>query len=256
MKDEISPQKSIMIGSVAAMAEASVNHPLWAIKLRQQANLPFTLNPMLLYRGFIAQILSRIPTTALQMLASSHFQNKVFSKVESQSTRAILSGLAGGVVAATLHTPVELTMTYQQKGGKTFWYQMNHIIKSRGILGLGTGYVGTAVRLGTYTCGFFSIQPLLKEKLKKDYDIPDTPAHFASAGLAGTFTTLISNPADVVKTTQQAELPKQKLNMVDAAKLVYQRFGIMGLFNGTLSRSARVCSGIAIISGVNSFMKS
>ena len=167
MPKQVSLEQSIMTGTIAAVAEASINHPLWAVKLRQQANKSFTLNPSILYRGFSIHVFSRIPTTSLQMAGSYYCQNNVFSRIDSPSTRSILSGLAGGAIAATFQTPVELTMTYQHKYGKNVLHQVNHIVTSQGIRALQTGYGGTAIRLGSYTCSFFSVQPWIKNNLEK-----------------------------------------------------------------------------------------
>ena len=250
MSEKSSPQKNISTGTVAAVAEATINHPLWAIKLRQQANKPFTLNPGILYRGFTGHVISRIPTTSLQMLCSDYFQNNVFSTINSHEAKLILSGFFGGVMAAILQTPVELTMTYQHKYGKNFLSQVSNIVGSKGAWALQTGYGGTAFRLGSYTCCFFAIQPLLKNKLEKKYNLTTLSSHIASSVLAGTF----SNPADVIKTQQQNELPAHKLRTIDAAKNIYIKKGLYGFFDGAASRGARVCSGIAIISAVNSAM--
>ena len=55
-------------GGFAGCAEVLVSGQiLWALKARLQAGEPFTMNPMILYRGLMPHLLGRLPITAAQI---------------------------------------------------------------------------------------------------------------------------------------------------------------------------------------------
>lgn len=255
LHDTTSISQNIITGSSAAIAEASVNHPLWTLKFRVQTNKGFTLNPLILYRGFPLHLASRVPVTALQVTSSRFMQEHILTNFNNKNYRDISAGMIGGNIAAVILTPTELIMTYQQKFGKSFWVQGVNIVETKGFLGLFTGYLGTAFRLGTYTSSFFAVQPIIKNKIQDKY-LNSWQAHIVAAAITGTLSTVLSNPADVIKTNQQDMLHQQKLSFSSSANMVFKNNGAYGFFKGIPSRVVRVCSGIAIISHVTEEMTS
>jgi solute carrier family 25 citrate transporter 1 len=175
--------------------------------------------------------------------------------------RNLLAGMASGVVASTFAvTPTERIKTAliddarHDKRFKTTWQCVNILVKERGLRGaLYRGYVATtakqagttSVRLGSYN--------IMKDFTKKRNWPENSAIDFAKGMLAGTITTYVTQPIDVVKTRSQSV---RGAGVIEATKSVWQDYGIKGFWRGTVMRLGRtVMAGGILFTSYEQFVK-
>ncbi|MBS0288095.1 MAG: hypothetical protein JSR17_12420 [Proteobacteria bacterium] len=243
---------SIMGGGAAGAAEVVVDHPLWSLKTRYQndsipAKEKFTLNLKILYRGFLPNVFSMVPITALQVSTAQGIKAHRHNDEENPPSelQSLSYSAAGGAVSAVVSAPTELAMA-QQTEKRGFFATVKHIYQNQGFKGLLRGFTGTAIRDAKFTVGYGYAAPALKEKLAEHMSEPQAGA-IAGVG-AGVTVAALSQPWDTLKTAQQtgSELPLWKL----AAEKLKQQ-GIAGLYKGSFWRMSRVASAVTIMGEVN-----
>lgn len=247
--------QSIVIGSVAGAAEVLVNHPLWSIKTRIQCGDTFTLNPSMLYRGILANTVSMVPITALQVGLNRGIQNFFFNNTtELYNYQRITCAFVAGVGASGVSCSTEMIMTYQGQTGASFYAAANQLIKQNGWRCLLTGLPATAIREGLFTSFFLAGTPILKTKIQP-YFTNDYVATLAAGIGAGVGATLASQGVDTLKTNQQTARVIRPVGLKEAAKKLYVTNGIQGFFKGGVPRGGRVVSAVTLMGLVNEKME-
>ncbi|MDR3441527.1 MAG: MC/SLC25 family protein [Legionella sp.] len=247
--------ESIIIGSVATATEVMIDHPLWTLKTRAQYGSGFTINPQILYRGVVPNMISMAPITSIQMGVDRGIQNVFFDGVTKPSNyQQVASAFVAGVASATVSCPIEMIMTQQSKLAGGFFTVGSHLIKQSGWRCLSTGFFNIAMREGIFTVGYAVTSPYLKSKIKP-YCRNDFEASVVSGIGAGVPAASASQANDTLKTIQQAADPLQPVRAIDAAKKIYSTHGVCGFFKGGFWRGARVASAITIIGTVKGQME-
>ncbi|TID22422.1 hypothetical protein E6O75_ATG11216 [Venturia nashicola] len=157
--------------------------------------------------------------------------------------RNILAGMASGVVASTLAvTPTERLKTAliddarTEKRFKSAWHATKILVKEKGFIALYRGYITTtakqmgttSVRLGSYN---------IMKDYGKLHNWPESSfVDFGKGMVAGTVTTYVTQPIDVVKTRAQSV---KGAGVVEATMSVWQDYGIKGFWRGTVMRLGR-----------------
>jgi hypothetical protein len=232
-----------LIGFIVGVTDASVNHPLWAIKVRQQIGLPFTLSPSVLYRGFFPHAISSVPMDMLQVSVGHMCMDYLPDKKISYWEKRFFSGLLGGLSASLISTPVELVMTRQQQD-----VGFRDVLKRNPL----RGFMMTALRDSIFCCGFFAGVPLSRDYLESRGLI--SPIACVASGLgSGVITAIISQPFDTLKSKIQAcnDLVSHK----KLAKEILRTEGLQGFFTGLTMRVARVSSGVLILGVMNDLLE-
>jgi solute carrier family 25 citrate transporter 1 len=158
--------------------------------------------------------------------------------------RNLLAGMASGVVASTFAvTPTERLKTAliddarHDKRFKSAWHCAKVLVKERGLrAALYRGYISTtakqagttSVRLGSYN--------IMKDFTKKRNWPENSAIDFAKGMVAGTVTTYVTQPIDVVKTRSQSA---KGAGVIEATVSVWQDYGIKGFWRGTVMRLGR-----------------
>ena len=230
---------SPLIGFAIGTTDAYVNHPLWAIKTRQQIGAPFTLNPRILYRGVVAHAMSSVPMDMLQVTVSRLSMDHLFSKETSYTNKRLFGGLIGGAFAALISSPVELIMTRQQQDLSPL-----EILRKNPLRGFST----TVARDSIFCAGFFAGVPLLREKFE-ERKVEPAIAALAAGIFSGVVTAVISQPFDTLKSNIQASI--EPVSHRSAIYAIINKSGYRGLFTGLLMRMARVTSGVLILGVMN-----
>lgn len=251
-KNQLTVRQSIGIGSLAGAAEVLVNHPLWTIKTRLQAEEPFSFNPRLFYRGIVPNALSLIPITATQVGLTQAMQTMRFNGLTDLSdTQKILSAFVGGVGAALIACPTEMVMTYQTrpKAALSFYGAAQEITQTAGYRSLYRGLVATMMRDGIFSACLWAGMPMLKSKIVP-YCQNDFYTSLAAGMGAGIMAAGISQGVDTLKTAQQSAALNQPQSLVGAVKNIHSKSGIYGFFRGSIPRGARVVSAVTIMGSV------
>jgi solute carrier family 25 citrate transporter 1 len=157
--------------------------------------------------------------------------------------RNLLAGMAAGVTASiTAVTPSERIKTAliddarNEKRFRSGWHATTTIWKENGILGLYRGFAGTTLKQASATAFRMGTYNILKD-FEKTRDISQTTlVNFANGSVAGTVTTLATQPFDVIKTRSQNA---RGTSTVEAVKSVFVDYGVKGFWKGTTMRLGR-----------------
>ncbi len=136
MSVSLTEGQNFLIGTIAAFIEGVLLQPTLYWKNAKAQNLPFTLNPKLLYRGTAASIFNECQMMGLQFGLTGFFQ-KVFKSGESVKltrTQEFSGAACGGIFTALFASPMELIMIQQQKNGGSFFATPKNIVKNHGFL--------------------------------------------------------------------------------------------------------------------------
>ena len=158
-------------------------------------------------------------------------------------TRNLLAGMASGVVASIgAVTPTERIKTAliddarNAKRFKSTSHAVLLIYREHGLLGLYRGFAGTTLKQVSATGFRMGIYNILKD-FEKTRDIgQNTVVNFANGAVAGTATTLLSQPFDTIKTRSQSAVGA---STVDAFRSIIVDHGLRGFWKGTTMRLGR-----------------
>ncbi|KAK7923613.1 hypothetical protein PG985_007684 [Apiospora marii] len=271
-----SPLISLLAGGTAGGVEAFCTYPFEFAKTRVQlyghggVKNPFRVVGNVikqeglpaLYKGCSTMIVGSIGKDAVRFVAFDSIR-KMFEDPETHTlgpAQSIASGMVAGVVSSTvIVTPTERIKTALIDDAKTSrrfrspWHCVKLLATEQGVRrALYAGYVTTTLKqIGTtgFRLGSYSI---LKDWERRSawfggdgrgggeryVDIDGPIMSFANGALAGTITTLATQPFDTVKTkVQQARAVGGTL---DAARAIIAEDGVFrGFWRGTVMRLGR-----------------
>ncbi|KAK7941592.1 uncharacterized protein PG986_013979 [Apiospora aurea] len=268
-----SPLISLLAGGTAGGVEAFCTYPFEFAKTRVQlyghggVKNPFRVVGNVvkqeglpaLYKGCSTMIVGSIGKDAVRFVAFDSIR-KMFEDPKTHTlgpAQSIASGMVAGVVSSTVVvTPTERIKTALIDDAKTSrrfrspWHCVTALAKEQGALrALYAGYLTTTLKqIGTtgFRLGSYSI---LKDWERRSawfadgrgghrVDIDGPVMSFANGALAGTITTLATQPFDTVKTkVQQARAVGGTL---DAARAIVAEDGVFrGFWRGTVMRLGR-----------------
>lgn len=265
-----------MSGGIAGGVEAAATYPMEFVKtrvqLRNRQGVPSPTNPFrivgqviqqegvgALYKGCSALIIGSIAKDGVRFLCFDTIKHALADPETGTLSpgRNLLSGMATGVVASvTCVTPTERIKTAlidDARGEKRFRGPFNAtklIWQEHGILGLYRGFAGTTLKQAGATGFRMGTYNILKDYEKKHGISQGTATNFANGAVAGTVTTLATQPFDVIKTRSQSS---HGASTVDAVKSVLIDEGIRGFWRGTVMRLGRtvVAGGILFTTAEN-----
>ncbi|KAH7032959.1 mitochondrial carrier domain-containing protein [Microdochium trichocladiopsis] len=261
-----SPLMSLCAGGIAGGVEAACTYPFEFAKTRVQlyghdkraghtTRNPFAIvatvareeGARALYKGCSTMIVGSVGKDAVRFLAFDSIR-AVFEDPETKTLgpgRSILSGMVAGVVASTLVvTPSERIKTVLIDDAKTsrrFKGAVDCIVtltKEQGLLGaLWRGYTTTTLKqVGTTGFRLGSYSTIKDWERKKGINVDTPVVSFANGAVAGTVTTLATQPFDTIKT--MAQQAKQVSTMEVLREMLAQE-GVKGLWRGTVMRLGR-----------------
>ncbi|WWC71389.1 uncharacterized protein I206_105344 [Kwoniella pini CBS 10737] len=119
------------------------------------------------------------------------------------------------------------------------------LYRTNGIRGFFQGFTATAVRDAPYAGMYLVFYEKGKELLGRITGIPNAALHSGSGVMAAVAATLLTSPADVIKTRMQVN-PAEHPSLRKAVIKVLQDRGPIGLFSGTSLRISRKAASAAI----------
>ncbi|TDZ18164.1 Tricarboxylate transport protein [Colletotrichum sidae] len=257
-----SPLLSLCAGGIAGGVEAACTYPFEFAKTRVQlyGHQHGTRNPFAvvlrvardeglpaLYRGCSTMIVGSVGKDAVRFVAFDSIR-AAFEDGESRTlspARSIASGMVAGVVSSTvIVTPSERVKTALIDDAKTtrrFRGAADCIAtlaREQGVVkALWRGYVTTTLKqIGTtgFRLGSYSI---IKDFERGKGISPEGPAmSFANGALAGTVTTLATQPFDTVKTKAQQA---RAVGTMESVRAILAEDGVRGFWRGTVMRLGR-----------------
>ncbi len=245
-KSNITATQSVLIGSLTGFVETCITHPLWTIKTKIQQGSPINYHPKHLFKGFTTNAAGFMPTTAVQ-LGTNYWIKKHFYSEQPTYIQSINASFAAGVASSLVSCPVERVMTLQGQAVNHYFAAVtSQQFKQHGISSFFSGQTATALREGGFSVFFISITPELKKEILP-YCINDTIASLISGTISGIGATLISQPADTIKTIQQSSHHKN-IGFFKTAKNIYNHKGCSGFFSGTAARSSNIIVSVTLMS--------
>ncbi|OCK77127.1 tricarboxylate transport protein-like protein [Lepidopterella palustris CBS 459.81] len=256
------PIVSLISGGVAGGIEAAASYPFefakTRVQLRSQKGIPTPRNPFLvvsqvyrqegiraLYKGCGALVVGSIAKDGVRFLFFDSIKN-AFADPETGTLsplRNLLAGMTAGVVASIIAvTPTERIKTAliddarTEKRFRSGLHATRIIYQENGIIGLYRGLAGTTLKQASATAFRMGTYNTLKD-FEVARDIPQTTAtNFVNGAVAGTVTTLCTQPFDVIKTRSQSA---KGTSTVEAVKSVLIDYGVRGFWRGTTMRLGR-----------------
>ncbi|KAI1188308.1 mitochondrial carrier [Nemania serpens] len=259
--NKASPLVALFAGGVAGGVEAACTYPFEFAKTRVQLygheglRNPFAVVARVarqeglaaLYKGCSTMIVGSIGKDAVRFLMfdsiRSLFEDPVTHRLGT--AQSIASGMVAGVVASTMIvTPTERIKTALIDDARTSrrfrspWHCVAVLYREQGLRGaLYSGYVTTTLkqigttgfRLGTYSA--------IKDwERAKGIPVDGALTSFANGAVAGTVTTLATQPFDTVKTKAQQA---RRTGTMDSVRAIMAEDGIRGFWRGTVMRLGR-----------------
>lgn len=259
-KQKLKPIESVGVGAVTGVVSASVYLPFWTIKMRHQCELPFTLHPRVLYKGYGTILGVIAPITILQIFNASRVESITASTTVSPEQR-MLSSFMGGASSAVVSNLLNLVGTQQHKHSHPSPRIAAHTLYSQfGPRKLFVGLPTTAMGEGLFTMSYYGMVPYLKPYMKEYFD-NEVAATLAAGVLAGIPTAVITQPLDRIKTMQHKhadEVGAQGKNngLIKCCKELYKTSGFrVGFFKGLIPRGIGLTATITAAGATADFVE-
>ncbi|KAI0019650.1 mitochondrial carrier [Xylariomycetidae sp. FL0641] len=260
-QDRSSPVISLLAGGIAGGVEAACTYPFEFAKTRVQlyghegSRNPFFVVAKVareeglraLYKGCSTMIAGSIGKDAVRFVAfdsiRSIFEDPVTHRLGT--AQSIAAGMVAGVVSSTMIvTPSERIKTALIDDARTQgrfrspWHCIALLYREQGLRrALYSGYVTTTLKqIGTtgFRLGSYST---IKDWERARGIAADGPLiSFANGAVAGTVTTLATQPFDTVKTKAQQA---RATGTMESVRAILAEDGVRGFWRGTVMRLGR-----------------
>uniref|UniRef100_A0A3B4EUB4 Mitochondrial glycine transporter n=1 Tax=Pundamilia nyererei TaxID=303518 RepID=A0A3B4EUB4_9CICH len=251
--------KAFMCGSLSGTCSTLLFQPLDLVKTRLQT-LQTGVQPGSGRVGMVSVLLSVVRTERLLGLwkgVSPSFIRTIpgvgiyFSTYYSLkqhflqdrcpgAAEAVLLGGGARTVAGVVMLPVTVVKTRFECGRYSYGSvigALRSVCQTEGPAALFSGLMATLLRDVPFSGIYVMFYSQTKASLPKGNTSPAAPvANFSCGVLAGVLASLITQPADVVKTHVQVN---PQLKTAEAIRYIYMEYGLQGFFRGAVPRSLR-----------------
>lgn len=230
-----------------------------------------------LWSGLSPTLVLAVPTTMIYFTTYEKLKFVINGQyVKYQQLRGVtqeaaaspmwVSLAAGGLArtwAVTIVNPLELVRTKMQSQRMKLTQVrscIKDLVKTRGIVGLWSGYTATLLRDVPFSALYWP----LYEHTKSLFGYDSFFVNFASGALAGSVASTVTLPFDVIKTTKQIEIGERDIMQVmkgqartnqQIVKDILREQGARGLFSGLTPRILKVAPACAIMISSYEFFK-
>ncbi|KAI8625142.1 mitochondrial carrier [Xylariaceae sp. FL1651] len=256
-----SPLVALLAGGIAGGVEAACTYPFEFAKTRVQlyghegVRNPFYVVAKVareegvraLYKGCSTMIVGSIGKDAVRFMTFDSIRS-LFEDPETHrlgTVQSIASGMVAGVVSSTvIVTPSERIKTAlidDARTGQRFrspWHCITVLYREQGLRGaLYSGYVTTTLKqIGTTGFRLGSYSAIKDWERSKGIAVDGPLMSFANGAVAGTITTLATQPFDTVKTKAQQA---RRTGTMDSVRAIMAEDGVRGFWRGTVMRLGR-----------------
>jgi len=201
-----------------------------------------------LWRGILPSVTRTVPGVGIYF-ASLHWLKTVNNAGEKPNpVQAMALGMAARSLAATIMIPITVLKTRFESGQFGYTRMTTALVtiySTEGLKGLTCGLMATLARDAPYSGLYLMFYTQLKNNLIPRIDttagtqLSGGPAsHFACGITAGFLASLVTHPADVVKTKMQIQ-PQVYSNLSKTVRLILVRSGPRGFLVGFAPRMLR-----------------
>lgn len=247
MSVHLTESQNFSLGVIAALIEGFLLQPTVYWKNARAQNLPFSLNPSLLYRGTGASIINEMQMLGLHFGITGFFKKILSIYYKDENSISFCSAWLGGATSALFVSPVELVMIQQQRYGKSMIQTIMNIFSTKGGKGLFRGVIPAIARDSLFVAGFLGITPMLQQYLMTQFNQSSVQAGFWASVIGGTFAAVPSHPLDLVKTCMQGDIEqKTYTTMTKSMRILWLDGGVKRIFKGCFWSSFNIMATVYI----------
>ncbi|XP_033186577.1 mitochondrial glycine transporter isoform X1 [Bombus vancouverensis nearcticus] len=262
IKEDYPVLKSFLVGSLSGTFSTILFQPLDLVKTRLQSKVNMHLdtpksgtlgivihiikneNVFGLWKGITPTITRVVPGVGLYFSTLHWLKHTLHLEDPLTSTEALLLGITARSMSGVLLIPITVVKTRFES--EVYKYNsiaeaLRLIYKQEGVRGLSRGLIPTLLRDAPYSGIYLTFYTQLKS-IFTEADLPyaksSAPIHFSCGILAGIFASIVTQPADVIKTKMQL-YPNEFKDVRNAAFRIYKRYGVLGYFKGIVPRMLR-----------------
>lgn len=240
----LSEQENLALGLATGVVEQLSSQPLLYWKNSYIQGMPFTLNPMLLYRGIGASVINFSALVGIQFQSSGLLQKTIAGDdVSAKMTigQEVLCAFLGGAISGPACCALELTMIQQQNFGGSIPSTISRIIKTSGPQGMMRGLWTSTGREAFYTAGYLGIVPATQRYFSQTFGNDWAGSVVGSIG-GGLACAALTQPMDTAKTCMQGDIEHKKYTTTLATlRTLHKDYGsITAIYRGYWWRAAYV----------------
>ncbi|KAM4635353.1 mitochondrial glycine transporter A isoform 1-T2 [Polymixia lowei] len=252
--------KAFMCGSLSGTCSTLLFQPLDLVKTRLQTlqggmqpgsarvgmvtvilSVVRTEKLLGLWKGVSPSFVRTIPGVGLYFSTYHTLKQHFFQERSPRAAEAVLLGAGARTVAGVFMLPVTVIKTRFESGKYNYVSvtgALRSVCQTEGPRALFSGLMATLLRDAPFSGIYVMFYSQTKASLPKEIS---TSAYAPVAGfgcgvLAGVLASLITQPADVVKTHVQVS---PQLRTAEAVRYIYREHGFQGFFRGAVPRSLR-----------------
>jgi len=245
--------KAFLAGSLSGTCSTLLFQPLDLVKTRQPVGGKLGSSSMLgiaqaivraenvtgLWKGLWPSVCRTVPGVGIYF-SSVHWMRSQLGGRKPTTTQALMMGASARAIAAFTMIPFTVLKTRYESGRFTYMglgSGLGQILRTEGLTGLYRGLGPTLVRDVPFSALYLASYELLKQEIPSKIDASPNTCHILAGLGAGIMASLVTHPADVVKTRMQVADSKTRL----AAALVgtLRECGFKGFLAGLAPRLVR-----------------
>ncbi|XP_065846629.1 mitochondrial glycine transporter-like isoform X2 [Oscarella lobularis] len=248
---------SFMGGSVSGLCSAVLLQPLDVVKTRLQLisrdeALPKSgmrgvivsilrhENPLALWKGLVPSLYRVVPGIGIYFCALNFLQNSL-SLHRPSLYQSLVMGASARTCACLILHPFTVLKTRLESG--KFRYKsvpggIKLVIKAEGLPGLYAGLGPTMVRDVPFSALYLMFYNRIKTAIKSNTDSLPSLVNFSSGLVSGILASIVTHPADVLKTRLQTET-SHRLTSFQTIYIIISREGLLAFYKGLLPRIVR-----------------
>lgn len=232
--------KAAISASIAEFATFPIDAFKTQLQLGQSRN-GGRLDLRRLYRGSSAAIARHIPYTSIRITLFRALQDGLGTSFSATMTSGLVAGATGQLVAAPLDL-IKIRMIADAKSSHPRYRSLADaaikITSQEKVMGLWHGSGVAVQRAALVNLGELSTYSVVKKTLLDRGHEDTLSTHIASSLCSGAVSTLISNPADVVKSRMMNS--PASTSSIRVLRDVYFEQGWRGLYRGSLATWTRL----------------
>jgi len=245
--------KAFLAGSLSGTCSTLLFQPLDLVKTRQQVGGRLGSSSMLgiarsivqaenvtgLWRGLWPSVCRTVPGVGIYF-SSVHWMRSQLGGMKPTTAQALLMGASARAIAAFTMIPFTVLKTRYESGRFTYaslGSGLGQILRTEGLTGLYRGLGPTLVRDVPFSALYLASYEMLKQEIPSKIDASPNACHFLAGLGAGVMASLVTHPADVVKTRMQVADSKTRLGAALVGTM--RECGFKGFLAGLAPRLVR-----------------
>ncbi|CAN0273768.1 mitochondrial glycine transporter isoform X2 [Lampetra fluviatilis] len=195
-----------------------------------------------LWKGLGPSLVRCVPGVGIYFCTLHSLEESFFRDRAPSALDSLLLGLSARTVSAVCMLPVTVVKTRYESGRfkyRSVFGALSSIRKTEGIRALFSGLTATLARDAPFSGIYVMIYTQAKHMLLHGVEREgQAPTRFACGVLAGVVASLVTQPADTIKTYMQME-PHRFSHTGQTFVAICRSHGLTGLFHGAVPRCLR-----------------